>query len=213
MSLIQDISIDDIRLEVLDLAAGEAAFLLSMDRLRNGLLQVPPFKDSVEWIFENITLTKSKTWRPGPMRLTVYQRELARCLMDSGVDEINVLRGVQVGRSRLSSSAGFTSRERVANELGNEAAEIDLENAGSKARYEGLVLSYSVFHPQTAGAATLAAAMYAGDDDPTEAEQDVAAIEQAAVEEEIEKLPPASTTSTEPARKFEEAETAVSPVA
>lgn len=80
-------------------------------------------------------------------------------------------------------------QERVANELGNESAEIDVENACAKARSEAAGLSYTVFNPQTAGAAAvMAAAIMAGDNEPTEIEQDVTAIEEAALPDEVEKV-------------------------
>lgn len=90
----------DIRVEGLDLAMGEEGFVAAMDALRNTTLQVPPPLDPVAWIADNIELSKQESSRPGPMRLNVYQRALAKYLVDPTVDEINVLKGVQTGYSR-----------------------------------------------------------------------------------------------------------------
>lgn len=130
----------------------------------------------------------SGAWTP---QEGVSMRDVMRCRWDMPArGYINPLQEVAAYIQAV--AAGFTSQERVANELGNESAEIDIENARAKARSEAAGLSYTVFSPQSAGAAAvMAAAVMAGDDEPSEIEQDVAAIEEAALADEVEKVAPA----------------------
>ncbi|MCX2696234.1 terminase gpA endonuclease subunit [Ochrobactrum chromiisoli] len=85
--------------EQLDLSESAIIFDEALDDLRNDVLQIPPFKDPVEWIFDSIELPKQATFRPGNMRLNGFQRPVALDALDPEVDQITVLKGVQVGWS------------------------------------------------------------------------------------------------------------------
>ena len=86
----------------------------------------------------------------------VTMREAMHCDWDCPVrGYINPLQEVSAYTAAI--AAGITSRDRAANELGNDAEEIDLENARSKARAEAAGLTYTVYNPE-AGAAMLSAA-------------------------------------------------------
>ena len=90
-----------VSLKHLDLFIGDEEFQAGADRLRNTTLQIPPFKPMEDWVYENIRLDDKKTTRPGQMRLTVYQREVARCINDPTVRQIVVSKGVQTGYSKF----------------------------------------------------------------------------------------------------------------
>lgn len=94
--------IDDAYLPPLDVSEGEAAFHLAMDGLRSGPLQIPRAVRPSEWIEANIELSKQESSRPGPLRLTGYQRPVADNFADPDVDQITVIKGAQVGWSRVS---------------------------------------------------------------------------------------------------------------
>ena len=86
----------------------------------------------------------------------VTMREAMHCDWDCPVrGYIHPLQEVSAYTAAI--AAGITSRDRAANELGNDAEEIDLENARSKARAEAAGLTYTVYNPE-AGAAMLSAA-------------------------------------------------------
>jgi len=89
----------DVSFDHLDLSEAAFAFDNAIADLRNTTLQIPPFKDPVEWIFDNIELPKQATFRPGNMRLNGFQRPVALDALDPEVDQITVLKGVQVGWS------------------------------------------------------------------------------------------------------------------
>ena len=91
--------LDEALFDQLDLSEGAIIFDDALDGLRNDVLQVPPFKDPVEWIYDNIELPKQATFRPGNMRLNGFQRPVALDALDPEVDQITVLKGVQVGWS------------------------------------------------------------------------------------------------------------------
>ncbi len=91
--------LDESLFEQLDLSEGAVAFDIALDNLRNDVLQIPPFKDPVEWIYDSIELPKQATFRPGNMRLNGFQRPVALDALDPEVDQITVLKGVQVGWS------------------------------------------------------------------------------------------------------------------
>lgn len=87
----------------LDFTEGMRLFDDSHADLRDTVLQVPPFMDPAEWIFNNIELEKGESTRPGKMRLTGYQLPVARKFLEEGVSEITVLKGARVGWSRFMS--------------------------------------------------------------------------------------------------------------
>lgn len=89
----------EISFEHLDLSEGAFAFDSALDGLRNDVLQIPPFLDPIEWIYENIKLPKQVSFAPGNMRLNGFQRPVALDALDPEVDQITVLKGVQVGWS------------------------------------------------------------------------------------------------------------------
>ncbi len=91
--------LDEALFDQLDLSEGAIIFDDALDGLRNDVLQVPPFKDPVEWIYDSIELPKQATFRPGNMRLNGFQRPVALDALDPEVDQITVLKGVQVGWS------------------------------------------------------------------------------------------------------------------
>lgn len=91
--------LDETLFDQLDLSEGAVIFDDALDALRNDTLQIPPFKDPVEWIYDNIELPKQATFRPGNMRLNGFQRPVALDALDPEVDQITVLKGVQVGWS------------------------------------------------------------------------------------------------------------------
>jgi phage terminase large subunit GpA-like protein len=91
--------LDETLFDQLDFTEGAVAFDDALDNLRNEVLQIPPFKDPVEWIYDSIELPKQATFRPGNMRLNGFQRPVALDALDPEVDQITVLKGVQVGWS------------------------------------------------------------------------------------------------------------------
>ncbi len=84
-----------------------ALFNAACDRLRNVDLQVPPPKDAAEWVSENIELPESKTYQPGYMHFTGYQRPIAKAFTEEGVNEIVVLKGTRVGWSMFVAAMTF----------------------------------------------------------------------------------------------------------
>lgn len=91
--------LEEILFDQLNLSDSAIIFDDALDDLRNDTLQIPPFKDPIEWIFDNIELPKQATFRPGNMRLNGFQRPVALDALDPEVDQITVLKGVQVGWS------------------------------------------------------------------------------------------------------------------
>lgn len=89
----------EISFDHLDLSEGASIFDAALDKLRNETLQVPPFKDPVIWIKDNIELPSKDTFRMGQMQLFGFQRPVAYDFIDPNVDQITVLKGVQVGWS------------------------------------------------------------------------------------------------------------------
>lgn len=89
----------EIDFEYLDLSEAACAFDDALDNLRNTVLQIPPFKDPIHWIEENIEIPQKDTFRPGAMRLNGFQRPVALDSLNPEVDQITVLKGVQVGWS------------------------------------------------------------------------------------------------------------------
>ncbi|UFS81550.1 MULTISPECIES: terminase gpA endonuclease subunit [Rhizobium] len=83
---------------------GEEDFLAALAAIRQKILQLPKFKDPVEWIYENIRLLTNETSRAGYMRLNGYQRPVAADAMSGDVDQITILKGVQVGYSTFMKS-------------------------------------------------------------------------------------------------------------
>lgn len=80
---------------------GLEEFRRGIVNLRNTALQLPVYQPPVEWIYDNIRLTEKESSRPGQMRLSVYQREMANCLNDDeNVRQVTVLKGVQIGYSK-----------------------------------------------------------------------------------------------------------------
>ena len=78
---------------------GEDDFLAALAAIRLKILQIPKFKDPVEWIFDNIRLLSNESSRAGQMQLNGYQRPVAADAMSGDVDQITILKGVQVGYS------------------------------------------------------------------------------------------------------------------
>lgn len=89
----------DIDLSHIDMSHGVAAFDAAMDDLREETLQIPPFLEPHAWIEQHMELPKGKTSRPGPLKLTGYQRPVASAFLDATVSQITILKGAQVGWS------------------------------------------------------------------------------------------------------------------
>ncbi|WP_428427309.1 terminase gpA endonuclease subunit [Pararhizobium sp.] len=81
------------------IADGEAEFRAAIDSLRNEVLQLPAWKSPVEWVFESIRLKTQDSNRVGWMMFNGYQRPVAMDAMSGDVDQITILKGVQVGYS------------------------------------------------------------------------------------------------------------------
>lgn len=92
-------SVSEVNFEHLDLSEAATVFDDALDNLRNTVLQIPPFKDPIHWIEENIEIPQKDTFRPGAMRLNGFQRPVALDSLNPEVDQITVLKGVQVGWS------------------------------------------------------------------------------------------------------------------
>jgi len=91
--------LDEALFDQLDLSEGAIIFDDAMDNLRDDTLQIPPFLDPIKWIYENIELPKQISFAPGNMMLNGFQRPVALDALDPEVDQITVLKGVQVGWS------------------------------------------------------------------------------------------------------------------
>ncbi|KQZ50336.1 hypothetical protein ASD54_08760 [Rhizobium sp. Root149] len=83
----------------LDFSEALTLFNEGCDRLRNTALQIPPPRDPSEWVAENIELPEAKTYKPGYVKFTGYQRPIAKAFMSEGVSEVVVLKGTRVGWS------------------------------------------------------------------------------------------------------------------
>ncbi|MEN3142332.1 terminase gpA endonuclease subunit [Ochrobactrum sp. WV_118_8] len=90
---------NEIGFDHLDLSESERLLDVALDDLRNNTLQIPPYLNPVEWIEENIKIPQGDTFRPGNLKLLGFQRPVALDMMDADVDQITVLKGVQVGWS------------------------------------------------------------------------------------------------------------------
>lgn len=62
-------------------------------------LQIPPHLDPAAWAYKNIDLPAAKSYKPGKMHFTGYQRALTDAIFEDGVDDIVVLKGARVGYS------------------------------------------------------------------------------------------------------------------
>lgn len=91
--------LNEAHFDQLDLSEGAIIFDDAMDNLRDDTLQIPPFLDPIKWIYENIELPKQISFAPGNMMLNGFQRPVAFDALDHEVDQITVLKGVQVGWS------------------------------------------------------------------------------------------------------------------
>jgi terminase, large subunit len=91
--------LDEAHFDQLDLSEGAVIFDDAIDELRNDVLQIPPFLDPIKWIYETIELPKQVSFAPGNMMLNGFQRPVALDALDPEVDQITVLKGVQVGWS------------------------------------------------------------------------------------------------------------------
>ncbi|MBO9170892.1 hypothetical protein [Rhizobium sp. L245/93] len=92
-------AVDGYSIEHLDLSESCRSFDAAMDLLRNNDLQVPPKLDPSQWVAENIDPPESKTYKPGTMRFTGYQRPIADAFMDENTREIIIMKGTRVGWS------------------------------------------------------------------------------------------------------------------
>ncbi|MGO7115585.1 terminase gpA endonuclease subunit [Rhizobium johnstonii] len=90
---------DGIKLGEVDYAKSYAEFEEQLLGLLDTALQIPPHLDPAAWAYENIELPAAKTFRPGFMKFTGYQRALTDAIFEDGVDEIVVLKGARVGYS------------------------------------------------------------------------------------------------------------------
>ncbi len=75
----------------------------AIKEIRNVTLQPPKKMDAVEWIESHIELPKSKSERPGLVKLTGYQKEFIRFYEDETTKEIVVTKGARVGISLVMS--------------------------------------------------------------------------------------------------------------
>ncbi|MBK3745061.1 hypothetical protein G3A39_38360, partial [Paraburkholderia aspalathi] len=89
----------EVNFDHLDLSEGASIFDTSLNKQRNTTLQIPPFKDPVQWISKKIEIPSKDTFRMGFMNLFGFQRPVAYDFIDPNVDQITVLKGVQVGWS------------------------------------------------------------------------------------------------------------------
>jgi len=84
----------------LNFEEGLAEFSREIERYKRDYLEWPEFEDAVTWIFNNIELPKSETSRPGKMKLTVYQREMAINITNPKCKQLTILKAVQIGYSK-----------------------------------------------------------------------------------------------------------------
>jgi phage terminase large subunit GpA-like protein len=75
-------------------------FARTLHKYRSEYLAWPEIKGPVAWIYDNIAIPKTQTSRAGNMKLTVYQRLMAECVVDPSVRQVTVLKGVQIGYSK-----------------------------------------------------------------------------------------------------------------
>ncbi|PIP00671.1 phage portal protein [Pleomorphomonas carboxyditropha] len=128
----------------------------------------------------------------------VTLREAMQCAWDCPVrGYINPLQEVSAYVAAI--SAGITSRDRAANELGNDAEEIDLENARGKARSEAAGLTYTVYNPEAGAAMLSAAAAVNAASDTTDVVDELANTEEESLQSALDKVPPpADPTNPQP---------------
>ncbi|MBY5873733.1 hypothetical protein HFN53_17080 [Rhizobium leguminosarum] len=86
----------------LDFDEGFAEFKRIMESYRSTHLSWPAELDFTDWVHDNVKLAKQESSRPGPMKLSVYQREIGNSIFhDPLCRQVTVLKGVQIGYSKL----------------------------------------------------------------------------------------------------------------
>lgn len=80
---------------------GLEEFKKALALYRDDYLGWSDFIEPVKWIYDNIILSKSESSRSGNMELSVWQRFIAKQIVDPSVRQVTVLKGVQVGYSKF----------------------------------------------------------------------------------------------------------------
>lgn len=88
-----------VKLGEVDYSQSTLDFNDQLQKLLDTALQIPPHLDPAAWAYKNIELPAAKTFRPGMMKFTGYQRALTDAIFEHGVEEVVVLKGARVGYS------------------------------------------------------------------------------------------------------------------
>lgn len=86
--------------ETMPFHEGLDEFARQLHAFRSDFLAWPAIRGPTDWIYHNIEIPATQTSRAGNMRLTVYQRLMAECVVDPSVRQITCLKGVQIGYSK-----------------------------------------------------------------------------------------------------------------
>lgn len=80
---------------------GLQEFIRGLSKVKKEHLDWPEAVDIIDWVYRHIVLQKGESSRVGNMKLTVYQREVARQVDNPLCTQVTVLKGVQIGYSKL----------------------------------------------------------------------------------------------------------------
>ncbi len=85
-----------------DFGEGLAEFVRLLSEQRHKHLTWPKEVNFVTWVYDNVNLIKQESSRAGPMKLSVYQREIGNNIFHNPeCRQVSVLKGVQIGYSKL----------------------------------------------------------------------------------------------------------------